>query len=149
MTASTIGTYNFSYLDGTKGSDSFIGGTGNDTFVGQAGGDSLTGDGGANIYKYLATTDSPPGTASFDIISDFIHGMDKIDFSAIAGLTAVESATSAPPMIAAHTIEIVTAGGNTIIYANATSVAEAPAAADMEVHLTGVTNLTSSDILHP
>ena len=81
-------------------------------------------------------------------ILDFTHKSDKIDFTAITSLTAVASATSAPSQIAAHTIEIVTSGNNTIVYANASSSAESLAQVDMEIHLTGVTNLSSSDILH-
>ena len=47
-----------------------------------------------------------------------------------------------------HTIEIVASGGSTVIYANASTAPENTRAADMEVHLTGVSNATSSDILH-
>jgi hypothetical protein len=49
-------------------------------------------------------------------------------------------------MIAAHTIE--SSRGNTIVYANASNSAENLSAVDMEIHLTGITNVTSSDILH-
>jgi Ca2+-binding RTX toxin-like protein len=135
-------------LTGGSGKDIIMGNGGNDTIIGGAGGDTLIGGAGNDIFKYLAVTDSRPGTGNFDTISDFAHGSDKIDFSAITGLTAVASATSTPASIAAHTIEIVTIGGNTVIYANATNAVESTASADMEIHLTGVTNVTSTDILH-
>ena len=108
----------------------------------------MSGGAGADTFKYNAITDSRPGVGNFDIITDFAHGSDKIDFSAITGLTAVASATSTPAQIAAHTIEIVTISGNTVIYANATNSSEVTTSADMEIHLTGVTNVTTNDIIH-
>jgi len=148
LSAAGVGSYNFSYLDGTKGADAFTGTAANDTFVGAGGGDSLTGGGGFNTYKYNATSDSTPGSGHFDTITDFVHGTDKIDFTGITGLTQVVGATSIPLTIAANTIELVATGGNTTIYANASAVAESTTSADMEVHLVGVTNMTFSDILH-
>ena len=58
------------------------------------------------------------------------------------------TATSIPLTVSANTIALVTTGGNTIVYANASSVVETTAAADMEVHLLGATNMSASDILH-
>jgi RTX calcium-binding nonapeptide repeat (4 copies)/Bacterial Ig-like domain len=135
-------------LTGGPGNDIIMGNRGNDTIIGGAGGDTLIGGAGNDIFKYLAVTDSRPGTGNFDTISDFTHGSDKIDFSAITGLTALATATSTPATIAANTIEIVAIGGNTVIYANATNASEGTASADMGIHLTGVTNVTLTDILH-
>jgi Ca2+-binding RTX toxin-like protein len=135
-------------LQGGAGNDVIMGNGGNDTIIGGGGGDRLAGGAGNDTFKYNSITDSQPGAGKFDTILDFTHKSDKIDFTAIASLTAVASATSAPSQIAAHTIEIVTSGGNTIVYANASGSAESLAHVDMEIHLTGVTNLTSSDILH-
>ena len=61
---------------------------------------------------------------------------------------SVVTATSTPSTIAMHTIEIVASGGSTIIYANASAAAENTSAADMEIHLIGVSNATVSDVLH-
>ncbi|WP_186467467.1 Ig-like domain-containing protein, partial [Bradyrhizobium stylosanthis] len=135
-------------ITGSSLADVIIGGAGGDRIVGAGQGDTLTGGPGSDTFVYNATSDSKPGAGNFDTILGFSHGSDKIDFSAITGLTAVASATSAPAQIAAHTIEIVTSGGNTIIYANATNLAQNLSAVDMEIHLTGVANLTASDILH-
>jgi Ca2+-binding RTX toxin-like protein len=143
-----LGTAGSDTLTGTSAQDLIIGFGGNDTIIGGGGGDSLTGGAGNDTFKYKAITDSQPGAGKFDTILDFTHGSDKIDFSAITGLTTIASARSAPPQIAAHTIEIVTSGGNTVIYANASNSAENLSVVDMEVHLTGVVHVTSSDILH-
>jgi Ca2+-binding RTX toxin-like protein len=143
-----LGTTGNNSLAGTSGKDVIIGFGGNDKIIGGGGGDSLTGGAGNDTFKFNAIADSQPGAGKFDTILDFTHGSDKIDFSAIAGLTTIASASSAPPQIAAHTIEIVTSGGNTVIYANASNSAENLSIVDMEVHLTGVVHVTSSDILH-
>jgi hypothetical protein len=56
---------------------------------------------------------------------------------------------SAPTTIAAHSIDIVTNGVNTIIYANASGAVENLGSIDMKIHLANVTNIHSNDfILH-
>jgi hypothetical protein len=101
---------------------------------------------------YRSVQESTPG--STDTINNFTIGQDKIDFSGIPGLNSnsqgvtVNVLASAPASIAAHTIDIVTSGGNTQIYANATGASESIAGkhADMEIHLVGV-SLTATDLL--
>jgi Ca2+-binding RTX toxin-like protein len=143
-----FGSSNGDTLNGGLGNDIIIGNGGNDVIKGGGGGDTLTGGAGNDTFVYTSIGDSQPGASKFDTIADFTHGSDKIDLTAITGLTAVGSATSTPATIAAHTIEIVTFGGNTVIYANASGASEGVVNADMEIHLTGVINVTSSDILH-
>jgi Ca2+-binding RTX toxin-like protein len=135
-------------LVGASGPDLIMGNGGNDTITGGGGGDTLSGGAGSDTFKYTAITDSQPGPGHFDTITDFAHGSDKLDFKAIAGLTAVVTATSTPALIAAHTIEAVASGGSTVIYANSTGAAENTGSTDMEIHLIGVSNVTASDIVH-
>jgi Ca2+-binding RTX toxin-like protein len=134
-------------ISGGNFADVIVGGAGGDRIIGGGKGDTLTGGPGNDTFAYKSASDSKPAAGNFDTILGFTHGSDKFDFSAITGLTAVASAGSAPPQIAAHTIEIVTSGGDTIIYANASDSPESLANVDMEVHLTGVSNLTSFDIV--
>ncbi len=79
-------------VSGTKFADTFIGSAAADTINGAGGADSITGNGGADLltggagadkFFYLATTDSGPAPADADKISDFQHGSDKLDLSAI------------------------------------------------------------------
>src|SRR5436190_4327140 len=135
-------------LTGTAGANSIVGNSGNDTIVGGGGGDTLTGNGGSDTFKYTSLADSQPGAGHFDTITDFVHGTDKIDLTAIGGPMNVVTATSTPATIAAHTIEIVASGGSTVVYVNASGASQSTSAADMEIHLTGVNNATSADILH-
>lgn len=64
-------------LDGGAGRDTLIGGTGNDMLIGGADCDTLTGGDGADTFVFNARSDG------FDTITDFRHGVDKIDVSAI------------------------------------------------------------------
>jgi Peptidase M10 serralysin C terminal len=128
---------------------------GNNTITSSGVGDPLTGGDGHDTFVFNAVTATGAGGAHFDTINDFTHNSDHIDFAAISGLNtgvqgvAFNSLTAAPGSIAAHTIDIVTSGGNTFVYANSTGVSESLVTASMEIHLTGVTNVTSSDfILH-
>ena len=72
-----------STLVGSGAFDILIGGGGADVLVGGGGGDALSGGAGADVFRYDAVTDSTP--ASFDVISDFASGSDKIDLTRVAG----------------------------------------------------------------
>ncbi|MBE9607521.1 calcium-binding protein [Acetobacteraceae bacterium H6797] len=58
------------------------GSDGSDTFIDGAGNDILSGGAGADTFVFL-----DHGTASHDIITDYIAGVDKIDLTAFDGLT--------------------------------------------------------------
>ncbi len=130
-------------------------GSANFTVTGGGGADKLAGGSGHNTYVYGAKTNSTPSGA--DTISNFHVASDKIDFSAISGLNsntqpvAINFLTSTPSNIAGHTIDVVTSGGNTVVYANASGSSESISAhhEDMQINLTGVTSPNLSDfILH-
>ena len=141
---------------GSASADTLIGGSnGNNTITGGGGGDTLTGNGANDTFVYKFTTDSQPGAGHFDTITNFTHTSDHFDFSAISGLNSTvqgvtfNSLTAAPDSLAAHTIDIVTSGGNTVIYANASGATETLAHVDMEIHVNNATNVHSTDfILH-
>src|SRR5207302_5699666 len=86
-------------LIGGSGHDYINGGNGNDVLTGNLRSDVLTGGNGNDIFVYKTVPDSPYGAASdpvpvaspyalgslkgWDIITDFVHGNDKIDLSAV------------------------------------------------------------------
>jgi Ca2+-binding RTX toxin-like protein len=143
---------------GNGGDDRLEGGVGDDVLSGGAGFDVLIGGAGNDTFVYLAVTDSTP-SGGLDVISDFKQGEDndKFDFTAINGLNdniqgvTIVSDTAVPTNLAAHTIDIVTSGADTMIYANASDAPEdVNTGADvMQIQLRGVSSVMSSDfILH-
>ena len=137
---------------GSSSNDTFTAASSGSTLVGGGGADSLTGGAGNDVFKYVAASDST--IAVHDTIAGFTHGADIIDFSAISGITAVDTADSgglAPATIAAHSIAYYNDGsGNTDVVVNTTGGAENPASAQMMMVLTGVNagTLSSGDFHH-
>ena len=84
-------------IDGGQGDDRLLGGEGNDTLtggedddwlVGGEGDDTLTGGAGADVFAF--------GVAcSFDTITDFTDGEDKIDLSALEGIAGWDDLNAA------------------------------------------------------
>jgi Ca2+-binding RTX toxin-like protein len=134
-------------LIGGTGNDKLNGGTGNDVLMGGGGADQLTGGAGNDTFLFKAISDSTPGTGH-DTITDFTHGSDHIDISAIAGATNVQGAVGSAGTVAANSISwfVDNAHNETVLYVNTTAAANH---VDMEIHLTGTNiSLTGSDILH-
>jgi Ca2+-binding RTX toxin-like protein len=77
-------------ITGTTGSNILVGGAGADTITGGQGADTLTGGLGADKFVISAiqllgssTYDTGTTAATRDVITDFVSGVDKIDFSGI------------------------------------------------------------------
>ena len=133
---------------GSAHNDTLIGSGSANVLTGGAGGDTLTGGGANDTFVFKAVTDSQPGTGQFDTITDFTHGSDHIDTTAIAGATLVQGAVVTASTVAANSISwfVDNAHNETIVYVNTTAAANH---VDMEIHLTGTNiNLTGADILH-
>ncbi|TPJ32191.1 VCBS domain-containing protein, partial [Mesorhizobium sp. B2-8-3] len=133
-------------VTGTSAVDYIFGGAGNDTIIGKANADWLVGGDGADHFVYTAVADSTH--AAFDTIQDFLHGTDKLDFLDTLNLTGTPTNLGASTTLAAHSVGWTTDGTNTIVYANVGTSAEAitNGADVIEIHLLGVTNLSSADI---
>ena len=153
------GTDTFTGVNAVRGSsfvDFIFGDAGNNTLDGQAGNDVIQGRGGADTliggaasdqFVFAAVSDST--VANHDTISDFVHGTDIIDTSAISGVTSVQGLLSGSAQVAAHSIGWIQSGANTIVYVNSSTTAQNQGSADMEIVLTNVTanTLTSQDFL--
>jgi serralysin len=74
-------------LNGGAGAHTNSGDVGNDTLVGGSGADILTGGLDADIFVFSALADS--GTGTPDLVTDFVHGTDIIDLSAIDANTCI------------------------------------------------------------
>ena len=155
-----LGSSKADTLAGTTGNDIISANGGNDTIVGRAGGDQLTGGSGKDTFAYGAVTDSTPSAA--DTITDFQHGLDKIDFTNIAGIKATNGVPRFQGNITgngnltlnAHSVAYLEVGGNTQVLVNTTNAAETVTTSDthassMEITLVGVhLGLTSTDFHH-
>lgn len=147
-------------LSGGNGIDSIIAGSGADTLYGGNGADILKGGDGKDVYVYRAASDST--AAASDTITDFVHGVDKIDFTTIAGINASgrvpqfqgELAASGNVKLNANSVGFIESGGNTLVLVNTSSAAKIISAAntdsaDMKIVLLGVRlGLTATDFEH-
>ncbi|WP_244478983.1 M10 family metallopeptidase C-terminal domain-containing protein [Methylobacterium sp. Leaf106] len=76
-------------LLGNDAANKLKGGGGGDILVGGAGKDTLTGGVGNDTFAFQAISDSPIGK-TYDTITDFASGQDRIDLSAIQAVTGAE-----------------------------------------------------------
>jgi Ca2+-binding RTX toxin-like protein len=143
-------------LSGGNGDDTIYGGSGNDTIdgggntdtiIGGYGADILTGGLGNDTFKYLATKDSQPGAT--DTITDFDDNNDDIDLSAIDANSTIagiqnftfDSVQNSSP-VAGHVTWYQDAVHNQTIVQALVEAGET-----LEIHLTGLVSLTSSDFI--
>ncbi|MEZ0171079.1 M10 family metallopeptidase C-terminal domain-containing protein [Microvirga sp. TS319] len=69
-------------LTGAGGADTLLGGRGDDVLTGGSGRDSLTGGDGKDLFVFHQG-DVGLGSARRDVVTDFRHGVDRIDISGI------------------------------------------------------------------
>lgn len=154
---------------GSADTDTLVGPTGNNVVVSHGsnniimsgpGADKLIAGDGNVTFKYTAATEST--AAAPDIINDFRHGADKIDFTAIAGINASNGvptfqgylSSTGNATLNAHSVAVMEVGGSTQVLVNTSNAAETvtPAdthAADMKITLLGVNlGITGTDFHH-
>jgi Ca2+-binding RTX toxin-like protein len=141
-----VGTGDFSG-HGNARANALTGGAGNDTLIGGKGADSLTGGAGADVFVFREASDSLRGAR--DVLTDFTVGEDSLDFTQMntgGNFHALQTVTSAPATIGAHSLVAFVSGGNTVLYANDTGAAQTTSHASMEILLKGVTMLGDADL---
>jgi Ca2+-binding RTX toxin-like protein len=123
-----------------------IGGNGSDSIVANLVANKLTGNLGTDTFKWLSTGDAGTGSLA-DTVTDFVRGADKIDFASLDAnpATAARDAftfigTSAFHNVAGEVRYDVTSG-SAHIFADV----DGNGTADMEIILTNVNTLASSD----
>ena len=120
---------------GSASADSLVGSAAGDVLQGGAGADTLTGGAGADRFVYKAA-DSTAATP--DTITDFQHGIDQIDLRGITGLGAADGTVQFQGRLAGtgnltlnpHSVAFLETGGNTLVLANTSDVAELVEATD-------------------
>ena len=135
-------------LYGLAGKDTLnaSGMTGSVWFVGGAGADTMTAGNGPSTYVYAAAGNSTP--SAFDVVTNFHAALDKIDLTGIGSTTLSFIANQVSTTVAGRSIGWQQSGGNTFVYVNTTTTAEALSAANMEIKLNGTIPLVASNIVH-
>jgi Ca2+-binding RTX toxin-like protein len=150
-------------LIGGAGADTISGAAGADTITGGDGTDTVTGGDGADTFAFAVGDNAGAnGAAVADIITDFVAGTDKLQFTAFVDVvsgqqTAVQAAVTAltagstdaqiaTAMANANTtnlgVSFAVFNGNTYVYAETAGATTTHVeAANVFVQLTGVTTL--------
>jgi Ca2+-binding RTX toxin-like protein len=144
-------------LNGNDGNDTLVGGAGNDflnggngidTLLGGGGQDVLTGGAGVNTFRYAFASETKVGFSNHDIITDFVHGIDKINLSSIdavpdvAGNQAFRFAGTGPFAFEGD-IEVSFANGNTFILGNTDTDIQP----EFEIQLNGLHTISATDFI--
>ena len=137
-------------LSGLAGNDSLDGGAGNDALTGGAGKDTLTGGAGNDVFYFKAVADSGVTASTWDVITDFVRGQDRIDLSGIDANAATAAVTDAFTFIGASAFSSSNATGQVrfdavthMLYGSV----NADASAEWAILLTGVSTLTGADLV--
>jgi Ca2+-binding RTX toxin-like protein len=157
-------------VNGSSNDDIITGNSGNNVLQGLAGQDVLRGGFGTDVltggqstvkdltisdtFKFNFATESTPGTAH-DVITDFVHGVDKIDVHAIdakAGaingeqdFTYIGSASfvNAQGLATPAQLRVEVVGDHTLVQGNI----DFDSAPEFEVQLDGVTVISANDFV--
>jgi Ca2+-binding RTX toxin-like protein len=143
-------------LNGMGGDDVLNGGAGNDFLYGGDGADTMTGGAGNDTFVFKAITDSGTNASDWDVITDFTHGKDKLDFSAMDANLSPLPDTSI--FLASKGAEFTHVAGQIHWYqtdvagsANDSTTVEVDqngdGIADFSLHLNGLVNLTVADFV--
>ncbi|HET9811995.1 MAG TPA: M10 family metallopeptidase C-terminal domain-containing protein [Sphingomicrobium sp.] len=134
-----IGNDAANVLSSGAGGDRLTGNGGDDVLIGGAGTDTLTGGAGADTFRFDSLADSSVGTGR-DVIADFVHGSDKIDFGALGASTFVGNAAFSG---AAGEVRAASFTGTTIVEVDS----DGDGSADLQVELAGAVSLDSRDFV--
>jgi FG-GAP-like repeat/Peptidase M10 serralysin C terminal/Calx-beta domain/FG-GAP repeat len=163
------GTPFIDLINGLGGNDTIHGNTGNDRITGGPGADVMRGDAGRDVFVFHSILDSAPhqsgliggrfslsqGAAQRDTITDFAHGQDKIDLSAIDANSKLAGnqpfAFVGLGNFTHHAGQLVerlydrpgAAGDRTVIYGDVNG----DALADFQIQLVGLKHLVAGDFV--
>lgn len=76
-------------LSGLAGNDTLTGDAGADVLIGGLGKDTLTGGAGVDYFNINVAADTGPASASRDVVMDFAHLTDKLNFTGMDASTAI------------------------------------------------------------
>jgi len=135
-------------LSGGSGNDHILGGSGNDQIVGGSGADKLEGGMDADVFKMFSTADSGVGANNRDVITDFVHGVDKLDLHSIdaKGLASGNqdfSFIGSAAFTAEGQVRVVVEGDHTLVQMNTSGAS----GAESEIQLAGHIAVNAHDFV--
>ena len=139
-------------LIGGAGDDTLVGGLGNDTLIGGTGKDQLTGESGTDVFDFNALSEMGIGSATRDVITDFVRGQDKIDLSTVDANTLVAGNQSfSAPAVGGSVVGSAFARPGSLYFDRSTAVlygnTDVDAAAEFAIQLVGLNTLAAADIV--
>jgi serralysin len=138
------------YLDGATGNDVLLGGEGTDLLIGGLGQDLLTGGAGSDTFDFNALDETGLISATWDVISDFVHGTDKIDLSTLDADTALAGDQAFTDPVLGGTFSGVFASPGDLNFDTVAHVlygnTDADTAAEFAIELVWVATLTAADL---
>jgi Ca2+-binding RTX toxin-like protein len=155
LAQSTVGSgsdtlLNIENLTGGNFNDHLAGNGGNNTLTGGLGMDVLTGNGGNDLFDFNALSEMGLTSTTWDVITDFVHGPDKIDLSTLDADTAFAGNQAFTAPVVGGTFSGVFASAGDLYFDNAAHVlygnTDADAAAEFAIQLVGVSTLTAADL---
>jgi len=138
------------YLDGGAGNDVLLGGDGTDLLIGGLGQDLLTGGTGSDTFDFNALDETGLTNTTWDVISDFAHGTDKLDLATLDADAALAGDQAFTDPVLGGTFSGVFASPGDLYFDTTAHVlygnTDADTAAEFAIQLVGVTTLTATDL---
>lgn len=128
-------------LSGAAGNDTLDGGAGNDILIGGLGADTLTGGAGRDTFRFTSVRDSGLAEGSRDVVTDFVSGEDKLDFSALKGWKFVGKSDFTGARQLRYAVEGEGDQVKVILYGNVNTNPEA----EFAIELLGIGSLLETD----
>lgn len=131
---------------GTAANNTIIGNAAANHITGGGGKDTLTGAGGADIFVYKTIKDSGVGVKA-DVITDFAHGVDKIDLKLVDASTAAGKQAfhfvGSGALAAAGDLHAIVSGTDMLLEADT----DGNGTVDFQILLKGVSTFDINDLL--
>ncbi|MEF8708956.1 MAG: M10 family metallopeptidase C-terminal domain-containing protein [Candidatus Accumulibacter propinquus] len=137
-------------LTGNAGNNVLDGGAGGDLITGGAGSDVLTGGSGSDTFDFNALSEMGLTNTTWDVITDFVHGTDKLDLATLDADAALAGDQAFTAPVLGGTFSAVFASPGDLYFDTVAHVlygnTDADTAAEFAIQLVGVTTLTAADL---
>jgi Ca2+-binding RTX toxin-like protein len=137
-------------LTGNAGNNMLDGGAGGDLLTGGAGSDVLTGGAGNDTFDFNALSEMGLTNTTWDVITDFAHGTDKLDLATLDADAALAGDQAFTAPVLGGTFSGVFASPGDLYFDTTAHVlygnTDADTAAEFAIQLVGVTILTGADL---